>query len=132
MADAEAIGRLISLALRSGISLCDVHKQLRGISSDRAVGLGPSKVLSGPDAIAQVIEKFLEEKEGVQQTLAIQPVEQGRKTNGGTQTAQRPVIQRYQESVARVFMGVCVECGSSMTFEEGCAKCYACGYSECG
>jgi len=132
MADAEAIGRLISLALRSGISLRDVHKQLRGISSDRAVGLGPSKVLSGPDAIAQVIEKFLEEKEGVQQALPIPPVEQGRKTNGGTQTAHRPVIQRYQESAARVFMGVCVECGSSMAFEEGCAKCYACGHSECG
>jgi ribonucleoside-diphosphate reductase alpha chain len=132
MADAEAIGRLISLALRSGISLRDVHRQLRGISSDRAVGLGPSKVLSGPDAIAQVIEKFLDEKEGIQQNLPISEPEAGRKTNGGTQSAHRPVIQRYQESVARVFIGVCVECGSSMAFEEGCAKCYACGHSECG
>ncbi|MFV1987233.1 MAG: vitamin B12-dependent ribonucleotide reductase [Gemmatimonadota bacterium] len=132
MADAEAIGRLISLALRSGITLSDVHKQLRGISSDRAVGFGPGKVLSGPDAIAQVIERFLEEKEGVQQSLPISDPETGRKTNGGTQTAHRPVIQRYQESVARVFMGVCIECGSSMAFEEGCAKCYACGHSECG
>ena len=132
MADAEAIGRLVSLALRFGISLRDVHKQLRGISSDRAVGLGPNKVLSGPDAIAQVIEKYLDEKEGIQQALPIQEPEAGRKTNGGTQTANRPVMQRYQESVARVFMGVCAECGSSMAFEEGCAKCYACGHSECG
>jgi ribonucleoside-diphosphate reductase alpha chain len=45
MADAEAVGRLISLALRSGIPLAEIHKQLRGISSDRAVGLGPNKVL---------------------------------------------------------------------------------------
>jgi len=132
MADAEAIGRLISLALRSGITLRDVHKQLRGISSDRAVGLGPNKVLSGPDAIAQVIERYLEEKEGVQQALPIPEVGHAKKTNGGSQTAHRPVIQRYQESVARVFMGVCIECGSSMAFEEGCAKCYACGHSECG
>src|SRR5438270_964136 len=36
MADAEAMGRLISLALRSGIPLMEVHKQLRGISSERA------------------------------------------------------------------------------------------------
>ncbi|MDH3733972.1 MAG: vitamin B12-dependent ribonucleotide reductase [Gemmatimonadota bacterium] len=132
MADAEAIGRLISLALRSGLTLRDVHKQLRGISSDRAVGLGPNKVLSGPDAVAQVIEKFLEEKDGVQQALPIPDVEVAPKTNGGSNTAHRPVLQRYEESVARVFMGVCVECGSSMAFEEGCAKCYACGHSECG
>jgi len=132
MADAEAIGRLISLALRFGISLRDVHKQLRGISSDRAVGLGPSKVMSGPDAIAQVIEKYLEEKEGVQQALPIPEVGHAKKSNGGTQSAQQPVLERYRESQARIFIGVCVECGSSMAFEEGCAKCYACGHSECG
>ena len=134
MADAEAIGRLCSLALRSGISLRDVHKQLRGISSDRAVGMGPRKVLSGPDAIAQVIERYLEEKEGIQQTLPIEEVETAKRknANGGARTAQRPVIERYQESAARMFLGVCSECGSSLAFEEGCAKCYACGHSECG
>ena len=47
MADAEAIGRLISLALRSGIPLQAIHRQLRGISSDRAVGVGPKKILLG-------------------------------------------------------------------------------------
>ena len=51
MADAEAMGRLISLALRSGIPMKEIHRQLRGISSDRAIGLGPNKVLSVPDAI---------------------------------------------------------------------------------
>src|SRR5256714_8142857 len=49
MADAEAIGRLISLALRSGIPIREVHRQLRGIASDKAIGLGPNKVLSVPD-----------------------------------------------------------------------------------
>ena len=134
MADAEAIGRLCSLALRSGIRLGDVHKQLRGISSDRAVGIGPRKVLSGPDAIAQVIERYLEEKEGIQQALPIEEVETARErnANGGARTAERPVIERYQESAARMFLGVCSECGSSLAFEEGCAKCYACGHSECG
>jgi ribonucleoside-diphosphate reductase alpha chain len=132
MADAEAIGRLISLALRSGISLREVYRQLRGISSDRAVGLGPSKVLSSPDAIAQVIEKYLEEKEGIQQTLPIQEVESGRKSNGGVGTAERPEISRYEEQAARLFIGTCPDCRSSLAFEEGCAKCHACGYSECG
>src|SRR5690606_18501311 len=59
MADAEAMGRLISLALRSGIPLTALHRQLRGISSDRAVGLGPNKVLSVPDAVGIAIEEWL-------------------------------------------------------------------------
>src|SRR5690348_16727909 len=70
MADAEAMGRLISLALRSGIPVSAIHKQLRGISSDRAVGLGPNKVLSLPDAIGIAIEEWHRDRVvGVQQEL---------------------------------------------------------------
>ncbi|HEY7859988.1 MAG TPA: vitamin B12-dependent ribonucleotide reductase, partial [Gemmatimonadaceae bacterium] len=69
MADAEAVGRLISLALRSGIPLMQIHRQLRGISSDRAVGLGPNKVLSMPDAIGLALEEWWRDKQGVQQEL---------------------------------------------------------------
>src|SRR5690349_14321103 len=58
MADVEAMGRLMSLALRSGIPIMEIHRQLRGISSDRAVGLGPHKVLSVPDAIGIAIEEW--------------------------------------------------------------------------
>lgn len=132
MADAEAIGRLISLALRSGISLRSVHKQLRGISSDRAVGFGANKVLSSPDAIAQVVERYLEEKEGIQQSLPIPEVGAAKKTNGGTQTAEKPVIHRFETQAAIQFIGTCPDCGSSLEFAEGCMKCHACGYSECG
>src|SRR5690348_6469576 len=69
MADVEAMGRLLSLALRSGIPLMEVHKQLRGIASDRPIGLGPIKVLSVPDAIGIAIEQWWREKQGVQQEL---------------------------------------------------------------
>ena len=132
MADAEAIGRLISLALRSGISMRAIHKQLRGISSDRAVGFGPNKVLSSPDAIAQVIEKYLEEKEGIQTSLPIQDPGAAKATNGGTQTANKPDIHRFEEQAALTFIGTCPDCGSGLEFAEGCVKCHACGYSECG
>ncbi|MDQ3555813.1 MAG: ribonucleoside reductase class II, partial [Gemmatimonadota bacterium] len=64
MADTEAIGRLISLALRFGIPVSEIHTQLRGISSDRAVGFGQNKVLSVPDAIAQAIAAREQEKLG--------------------------------------------------------------------
>ena len=38
-----------------------IHKQLRGISSDRAFGLGGGRVASGPDAVAQVVELYMDE-----------------------------------------------------------------------
>src|SRR5207245_6319496 len=67
MADAEAMGRLISLALRSGIPLMEIHRQLRGIASDRVVGLGPKKILSVPDAIGMALgDWWRDHTQGVQ------------------------------------------------------------------
>src|SRR3990172_2124487 len=59
MADVEALGRMISLALRSGIPIKEIHRQLRGISSDRVTGLGPNKVMSVPDAIGIALERWM-------------------------------------------------------------------------
>ncbi|MCA9721586.1 MAG: adenosylcobalamin-dependent ribonucleoside-diphosphate reductase, partial [Gemmatimonadetes bacterium] len=67
MADVEAIARLISLALRSGIPMKEIYRQLRGISSDRAIGFGPGKVLSVPDAVGIALEKYMSDKQGIQQ-----------------------------------------------------------------
>src|SRR3989449_7316737 len=47
----------------------EIYRQLRGISSDRAVGLGPNKVLSVPDAIGIAIEKWMQDRQGIQQDL---------------------------------------------------------------
>ena len=57
-ANSEAIGRLVSLGLRNGISVDAIYRQLRGISSERALGFGTNRVLSGPDAIAQVLRLY--------------------------------------------------------------------------
>ncbi len=130
MADSEAIGRLISLSLRSGIPITAVRDQLRGISCDRAVGLGPNKVLSAPDAIAQAIERYLEEKEGVQEELL--PNLAPTSGSGAPQpiAAPRPSLGHTGDEA---FLGSCPSCGASqLAFEEGCMKCYVCGFSECG
>ncbi len=127
MADAEAIGRLLSLALRSGIPISRVKDQLRGISCDRAVGLGPNKVLSVPDAVGQAIERYLEEKEGVQEAL---PLSLREPQGAGTQVQASSTYHRAQQES---FIGACPECGGGqMAYEEGCMKCHICGYSECG
>ncbi|MFL5480753.1 MAG: vitamin B12-dependent ribonucleotide reductase [Gemmatimonadaceae bacterium] len=141
MADAEAIGRLISLALRSGIPIREVHRQLRGIASDKAIGLGPNKVLSVPDAIGIALEKWMREKQGVQQDLLAAPpispspveIVQPKPTpmvNSGEGTQAQFGFDAVNRSES--FIGTCPDCGSSLEFAEGCAKCHVCGFSECG
>jgi ribonucleoside-diphosphate reductase alpha chain len=150
MADAEALGRLVSLALRSGISIQEVVRQLRGISSDRAVGLGPNKVLSMPDAVGIALDQWMRDKQGVQQDLlgggstAPSPVNSlmpPMPTPAGGVPITRPPVsgEGTQQQVefggsshGEVFMGTCPDCGSQLEFAEGCVKCHVCGFSECG
>jgi ribonucleoside-diphosphate reductase alpha chain len=147
MADAEAMGRLISLGLRSGIGIQSVIKQLRGISSDRAVGLGPNKVLSVPDAIGIALDDWWRDKvQGVQQDAfttsefrapgapssdepprAMEPVLIRREP---TADSLQPTADRYDSGQS--FMGTCPDCGSQLEYAEGCVKCHVCGFSECG
>ena len=149
MADAEAMGRLISLALRSGIPMMEIHRQLRGISSDRAVGLGPNKVLSVPDAIGIAIEEWHRDRvTGVQQELM--PPAPG---EGGPPASEMITSMTHQVPAAlrptgnsaaemelqlglnhsqQAYIGTCPDCGSQMEYAEGCVKCHVCGFSECG
>jgi len=117
--------------LRSGIPLKEIYRQLRGISSDRAVGLGPHKVLSVPDAIGIAFEKWMQDKQGIQQDLL--------RGAAGAPTGGAPVRESFgaHELLSdggreQAFLGACPDCGSQLTFAEGCAKCHVCGYSECG
>jgi ribonucleoside-diphosphate reductase alpha chain len=147
MADAEAMGRLISLALRSGIPMMEIHRQLRGISSDRAVGLGPHKVLSVPDAIGIAIEEWHRDRVvGVQQELMPSAPQSGGQGDMVTSmTHQVPAALRPTGNAAaemelslglhhhaEAYIGTCPDCGSQMEYAEGCVKCHVCGFSECG
>jgi ribonucleoside-diphosphate reductase alpha chain len=134
MADVEAIGRLISLALRSGIPLKEIYRQVRGISSDRTIGLGPQKVSSVPDAIGIAIEKWLQEKQGIQQDLlgeVAAPTTMREVVTGVPGVGEAELALRGHQP-DHEFLGACPDCGSQLAFAEGCAKCHVCGYSECG
>ena len=144
MADAEAVGRLISLALRSGIPLPEIHRQLRGISSDRVVGLGPNKVMSVPDAIGLALEDWMRMKQGVQQELLVgtnatpaiqsevglKPESVKVRTSGGE--LGQAMLFEGAGNKGEAFIGTCPDCGSQLEFAEGCVKCHVCGFSECG
>ena len=135
MADVEAIGRLISLALRSGIPIKEIHRQLRMISSDRAVGLGPNKVLSVPDAVGIAIERWMQDKQGVQQDLLdASSAASEAITSSAQQSVPGPdgTLFEYSQLDAEQHAGACPDCGSQLEFAEGCMKCHVCGFSECG
>jgi ribonucleoside-diphosphate reductase alpha chain len=138
MADVEAIGRLISLALRFGIPVQDVYMQLRGISSDKAIGFGPNKVHSVPDAIAQALGLREREKAGIQEELIPEAVlDTGNAADvamgvaPATEPGGPPQLTLAYDS-GETFIGTCPECKSQLEFAEGCMKCHVCGFSECG
>ena len=138
MADVEAMGRLISLALRSGIPLMSIHRQLRGIASDRPIGLGPNKVLSVPDAIGIALEHWHREKQGVQQELLADPTQRSGGVPAREQitvsgdSAEQTQLSFDASGYSEAFMGTCPDCGSQLEYAEGCVKCHVCGFSECG
>ena len=128
---AEGLGRMISLNLRfrSNISSNERVKQvvyeLSGIGGSRSVGFGKEKVRSLPDAIAKVLAKHFDIKNGngngMQKTEKNGEVE---KISAQTQIA----LDASEDSLA----DICPSCGqAALAYEEGCKKCYSCGYSEC-
>ncbi|MDA3916999.1 MAG: vitamin B12-dependent ribonucleotide reductase [Deltaproteobacteria bacterium] len=104
MAKTEAIGRLISLALRSGVEVEEIIDQIKGIRGEHAVFTEGGLVHSIPDAIAKVLEKrYLVNGDGN--------------------------IKKH--SVNKLKSDLCPECDQTLAFEEGCMKCHACGFTKC-
>jgi ribonucleoside-diphosphate reductase alpha chain len=132
MADVEAMGRLISLALRSGIPISAIYRQLRYISSDRITGLGPNKVMSVPDAVGIALEKWMQEKQGIQQDLLEQDRDSVVAATPRSVAGSSGEAPQFSGVKGEDLIGACPDCGSQLEFAEGCMKCHVCGYSECG
>ena len=122
-AQSEAISRLISLALRSGIEAREVVKQLKGISGPSPVWDGQGgMVLSTPDAIGKVLERYLEERDAI---VAGRMIPQ---SAPASTPAATPVPVHAATTVTR---STCPECGSTVEHVSGCVVCYQCGWSKC-
>jgi len=121
----EAIGRLASLALRSGIEAEDVVRQLKGISCHTPVWHREGKILSCADAIGKAIDWHLQGKK--EAPPAYYPEMETKPEMNLMRKSSPP-----RNEPGSVFLrGACPECGGPLFFEEGCAKC-VCGYSDCG
>jgi ribonucleoside-diphosphate reductase alpha chain len=141
---AEALGRLISLNLRilSPLSQTDrareIAEQLRGIGGSRSVGFGMQQVRSLPDAVARALEMHLEslEKPDAEAQTADPPQNVNGKdaTNGVVNPTNSDTSEANLLSLSHLSItgNLCQQCGcNTMVYEEGCRKCYNCGYSEC-
>jgi len=114
----EAIGRLASLALRSGIKPETVVKQLRGISCHKPHGFGARCIHSCADAVGQALGAHL-----LAQQPAVQAVE-------AESVGIAPVGAKHSSGNIEV-RGACPDCGAQVEMQEGCLKCRSCGFSEC-
>jgi ribonucleoside-diphosphate reductase alpha chain len=112
----EAIGRLISLALRSGVKPEKIIEQLRGIRCPSPVIFQGESIFSCADALAKAIEIYLEEKNVPSLFDAVKSQEKEQIKNTKNDLGLNPQ---------------CPECGAILEIGEGCATCKVCGYSKC-
>ena len=104
-AQLEATCRLISLALRSGVGVAKVVRQLRGIRCPSIAWENGKAVLSCSDAIASVLEKHI----------------------SGDNNQPKPEDYGLAGNIA----GQCPDCGGLLVYQEGCFICPSCGYTKC-
>lgn len=124
-AHSEAMGRLISYVLRISSSieprerLKVIMEQLGGIGGGRSLGFGPHRVRSLPDGIAKALDEYLYQRSEEINTTEI--------------VENQNAIPLPGIGVGAMKVGeLCPECGhATLINEEGCKKCYTCGYSEC-
>jgi ribonucleoside-diphosphate reductase alpha chain len=130
--DLEAICRLLSLWLRVNGSLTMALKQLTGIGSSLTVPTKDGRIMSLADGLARALTRYLAAKEayGLEDLLLgrVNPDEVSdatvkSNTTGGSGGGPGTPRARYKLK--------CPSCQSDLAFEEGCAKCYGCGYSQC-
>jgi len=118
----EAVSRLISLALRSGIDPQVIIQQLQGIRCPSPRFQKEGVVLSCADAVSKALHAYFEmKKKGVDKQQQKQDLK-----NGAPMREMTPGERAELGNSAQ-----CPECGTSLYFQEGCLVCPACGYSRC-
>ena len=105
-AQSEAISRLISLSLRSGVDPQEVVRELKGISGSNPVWQEGELILSTPDAIGKALERYLHRRAG-------------------------SPVQQVEQSLDSLTVEDCPECGLKVVLEGGCTTCKHCGWSKC-
>ncbi len=128
-ANLEAVSRMVSLALRSGIDPDEIVAHLQGITCCPAWD-GGTLIRSAPDAMAHALSNHLYASHGAvtgpseEQSTAVQPglfpsAQYTRGMSNGNGHAQPATAAR------------CPKCSGNLIPQEGCLNCLDCGYSKC-
>ncbi len=110
----EATCRLISLALRAGVDLNSIVKQLKGIRCPSPCWDNGKSVLSCADAIAIILEKYIHGK-----------------TNSNGNGHSHDSAKTADAGSLKNTAGQCPECATLLSYQEGCFVCPGCGYTKC-
>jgi ribonucleoside-diphosphate reductase alpha chain len=124
----EAVSRMVSLALRSGISIDSIVKQVKGIRCPSPAWGEGGSILSCPDAIARALERYT--KDAVSHQL-----HKPRAVSAKPQPTVAYTSSDCSQGGNKNHLGLCPECpdcGGLLEFGEGCAFCRGCGFSKCG
>jgi len=143
----EAIGRLISNSLRSGITAESIIKELSGIRTSAPTLNKGMIIYSVPDAVAKIMKKHIEERNSQMKLLPEeQPVNKSieeRKNIVEKLTEVKPTVTKKEENLflskkkytsfnMNGDLFECPECGGDLEYAEGCILCRSCGFSRCG
>ncbi len=114
----EGIGRLISLALRSGIPREQIIRQLRGVRCPNQAWEKGGRIYSCSDAIAKAIERY----SGLDFN----------RVDAGDHASAQIMAETNGKTNDNEMTGVCPDCHGPLEYESGCSVCRGCGYSRCG
>ena len=123
-AQSEAISRLISLALRSGINPESIVKQLKGISGPNPTWEDGRLILSTPDAIGKALDDYL--KNRTPRKSSDEPKFTHFTIANETETHGKNIQDYTVKNISS-----CPDCGGPIQFQSGCVTCTGCGFSKC-
>ena len=116
----ESVSRMVSLALRSGIEVDSILKQLSGIRCPSPLWQNGEMILSCSDAIAKALRQYVDIR--------------GERGEEGVKVVEFPAATRKTSNMDDLMTSVgklCPDCSGNLEFAEGCATCHSCGYSKC-
>ncbi len=121
----EAIGRLLSVALRSWVDPEALIRQLKGIRCP-SIGFDNGEIITScADGVAKVLEKHLK-GDFRKIKLDVKGVKPLTEFTGDIEG------EKHEGHRTRLIGGMCPECGNILEYGEGCMTCKMCGFTKCG